>query len=54
MGLELVLVVAGLIMYTHSIMKTTDLKNKRWAFITSGVMGISLLLSLLTDVMGIG
>ncbi|ULL13506.1 permease [Paenibacillus sp. H1-7] len=54
MVLELVLVGAGFLLYARSLLKNTHGKTKSWALTASGAMGVLLLLSLLTDVFGVG
>jgi membrane-bound metal-dependent hydrolase YbcI (DUF457 family) len=52
-GLELVLLVVGFTMYSRSLLLKTELRKKKSAIVASGVMGVLLVFSLVTDVLGL-
>ncbi len=53
-GMELILIVTGFIMYFRSIVSGTERKNRAVSIAAGGIMGILLILSLITDILGIG
>lgn len=52
--LELILLVAGFIIYSRSILPGTQRKSMRQANIARSAMGVLLILALITDLLGIG
>ncbi|WP_028551481.1 hypothetical protein [Paenibacillus sp. UNC451MF] len=53
-ALELLLLAVGFIMYARSLLSGSIGKTRAWAIAASGVMGVLLVLSLVTDVLGVG
>ncbi|QMV42789.1 metal-dependent hydrolase [Cohnella cholangitidis] len=51
-GLESILIAAGLIMYTRAVLKTAGSGRRMTAYLSSAVMGVLLALTLLSDVLG--
>ncbi|WP_274362445.1 permease [Paenibacillus thermotolerans] len=54
MAVEFALIAIGFVMYFRSVLHRAGLPNKSKALAASGIMGLLLILSLITDVFGIG
>ncbi|WP_239616263.1 permease [Cohnella mopanensis] len=52
-ALELILIVAGLALYTRSVVKASGSGKRKTAYLSSAVLGVLLVLSLVTDVAGL-